>query len=524
MESDYQRYPHAWPSRLIGRFIQFLSILFLYWASTQWPPLQDHFVGGLQGQAVDWPAFANTFFMVAWPVFVAIVLLLFPQWWLSTESVREGLRRNPDKPWLARSDWARKHIVLSNRVGWRVGGVLFLALLLIAWPFAIGKATNVSYGIAIAATVLWLLVVRMFWMGRKWNTAELKMADVPGIIGGPLSGVVILHDFFPEGTVYAITLRCTKSKQRRTRKNGQTKTQSYTETIWSETLHLSQTLQAPRLGTTAVPFSFAIPYSCVQTDFVSQQPVYWELSASTKDGLPGMQSSFIVPVFRTSESQLHYQPDDSLVEPFIDRVDPEQVVARYHMRETISADGEVRWTFSHWRQSYFLGLLLFSAMCLGPVVWILLAIRPWNTALFVAVFPGVFLAMGLYGLYDLCTWRCHLRFIPQPRPQNQDKRKLAALQGRPHYQIQFESGVFGFRSRGTCPSSDECQIGSHQVVHNTAGERWDVVLTIRGQSKRVIMLSVLSSRRESDAVADFLAAKLQLSKRKGHTTEIVSSR
>lgn len=524
METDCKPYPHSLAMRLFGRGCQLLVIPLAYWVYLHWGPVQQEIENGLQGQAIDWAKLSISFLKVSWAILAALLVILLPQWWLATNSIREGLRRNPTEPWLARPDWARRHIVLSNRSGVRVLGLTLLAVLLLAWPFAVGQGSKVSYGIAIGATVLWLLVFRMIWMGRKWNRAELKLADVPGIVGGPLSGAVILQETFPSETVIAVTLRCNKARVRTRREKGHRKKETYFETIWSETLPLSKTLKGPVPGTTAIPFSFSIPYSCVQTDMISNLPVHWDLSASVQDGLPGMQSTFSVPVFRTSESQLHYQPDNSLVERYIDRIDPEQVVARYQMKEERTADGSVHWTFSHWNQSFFFGLLLFGIMCLGPSVWILLVVRPWSTALFVAAFPGFFVAICAYGIYDLATWRCRLKFVPKVRPENQDKRRLAALQSRPHYQIEYESGVWGFRTHGIYPSSDECQIGTHQVVHNTASERWDVILAGRGEKKKVTIVSVLKSRHEAEAVVDYLSEKVSVAKRKGHTTEIVPSR
>ncbi len=524
MEAEYKPYPHRLAIRLFCRGCQLLIIPLIYWVALHWGPIQQELGIGLQGQAMDWAKFSLAFLKVSWAILTAFAVVLLPQWWLSTNSIREGLRRNPTQPWLARPDWARKHIVLNNRSGFRVLGLTLLVVLLVAWPFGIGQGSKVSYGIAIGATILWLLVFRMVWLGRKWNRAELKFADVPGIVGGPLSGAIILQETFPAETVFAVTLRCNKARVRTRREKGHRKKETYFETIWSETLPLSKTLKGPVPGTTAIPFSFAIPYSCVQTDLISNQPVYWDLSAGVQNGLPGMHATFPVPVFRTSESQLHYQPDNTLVDKYIERIDPEQVIARYHMREEKNADGAIQWTFSHWNQSIFFGLLLFGLICLGPMVWILLAVRPWSTALFVAVFPGFFVAICAYGIYDLVTWRCRLRFIPHARPENQDKRRLAALQSRPHYQILYESGVFGFRSKGTYPSSDDCQLGTHQIVHNTASERWDVILAGRGETKKVTVLSVLKSRHEAEAVVDYLAEKVSLAKRKGHTTEIVPSR
>jgi hypothetical protein len=98
-----------------------------------------------------------------------------------------------DKPWLANPMWAAKHIRLSNRgVFWSIALCFFFYIGILV-PLSIGTEKTAFLVVSGVLGLVLLLMARVFWRNRKWNTAELRMAAVPGVIGGPFSGVAIVQ-------------------------------------------------------------------------------------------------------------------------------------------------------------------------------------------------------------------------------------------------------------------------------------------------------------------------------------------
>jgi hypothetical protein len=118
------------------------------------------------------------------------------------------LPHDAKEPWMANPMWAEKHIRLDNCGLFLSVAIAWLVFLSIAAPFAVATTTTPFLAMCCIFAIALLLITRVFGLNRKWNTAELRMAEVPGMIGGPFSGVAILQQSFPAGTAFDVCLKC----------------------------------------------------------------------------------------------------------------------------------------------------------------------------------------------------------------------------------------------------------------------------------------------------------------------------
>ncbi|MBA4106696.1 MAG: hypothetical protein C0485_13140 [Pirellula sp.] len=211
------------------------------------------------------------------------------------------------EPWLAKDAWRTGRIRTSAAPAW---GALIMAGLwnLISMPVFYLAATDGDVewytllvvgifplvGVALIAGTcyLWLL----HW---KWGVSEFEMAAVPGVLGGPLAGVIHVPRSIeaPEGIV--IRLACVESKS-----DGE---HTKVTTLWEEDRTIVRNLSTPGGAGTLIPVQFVIPYDLPDSDV---KEVTWKLSAAAKTTGINYQSEFDVPVFKTESSS----PTPSIVE------------------------------------------------------------------------------------------------------------------------------------------------------------------------------------------------------------------
>ncbi|WP_172991788.1 DUF3592 domain-containing protein [Lacipirellula parvula] len=203
------------------------------------------------------------------------------------------------EPWLAKEAWRTGRIRTSAGPIW---GALLMAGFwnLISTPVFYQAATDgevewyilslislfplVGFVLAVSACYLWL----QHW---KWGVSEFEMAAVPGVLGGPLAGVIHVPRSIesPEGIV--IRLACVESK----REGKHTKT----TTLWDEERTIIRNLSTPGGAETLIPVQFVIPYGLPDS---GANGVTWKLSAAAKTTGIDYGAEFDVPVFKTEAS------------------------------------------------------------------------------------------------------------------------------------------------------------------------------------------------------------------------------
>lgn len=434
-------------ARIALRFIQLILLLVIVSGLSNIRPLIEVFQ---ENGPVNWPNVCRKIVAVSGPVFPSVVLLAGLQ---ALVRYLTTLKANPSQPWLSNPEWAAKHIRLNNR-GVTITILIFAAgYLTVAVPLAVlSEKRPLQIMIGIIGLVL-LLMGRVFWMNRKWNTAELRMAQVPGVIGGPFTGVVTLQQDFPSGTPFEVCLKCEHTHRSRSTRSG-SRSDSHTTTIWSSTLYIDKPLNSEP-GKTNIPFSFAIPYdSQSTTSFLdgNSDVYFWKVVVNIKDTPNAGGSVFPVPVFRTEESREDFRLNDELIAPYLEDVDVDAVLTRIGMRRSVSASGNDQLEFFRRDFAVIAALFVMTLSCAAGVYMCFTSITQLETAAFVAFFPGLLAALFFYFMIDMLFWKASIELSPD--------------------ELRYSAGICGFRQYGRAPRGPLTKILSELDYRKQNGEWW----------------------------------------------------
>ena len=225
-----------------------------------------------------------------------------------------------DEPWRRRPDWASGRVQDESAsaatgsglaIGWLFvvlwfGGLFLFGLLVRAaarrpgQPEA-GSAYLILGVFALAGLLPLVLVLRETRHRTRYGACVFAMSTVPGVIGGRLEGTIEIPARLDPGARVRATLTC----WRRSLSSG------FSDDVMWEV----PAIDAGVYGAfpTRVPLSFEIPFSCSAShpDGV-RGGIYWRLQAEGLEGAPGLDASFVVPVFLTSQSR---KPEREVLRP-----------------------------------------------------------------------------------------------------------------------------------------------------------------------------------------------------------------
>ena len=300
-------------------------------------------------------------------------------------------REHPDEPWLGRPDWAAGRIEGSSRrrmfLAWTFA--VFWNLISVTVPiFVIPKALEEGEKIALLALIfpaigLALLVwaIRLTLRHRKFGISVFRMAQVPGVIGRLLRGVIVTNTFVRPDDGFVVTLTCVNRLTIRSGGGNSTRE----KVLWQEERRVKETAVGQRA--TAIPVSFRLPPEVRESDSSdASDQIIWRLEAAAS--IPGVDyhASFEVPVFRTPESDvpLKAEGEEALATP-----DPE---FRQPPDSRIFVTESLRRTEIHFSAARNLGVA--TGVTLFFIIWtaVTVALPKLGAPL---IFPIVF------GLFDL---------------------------------------------------------------------------------------------------------------------------
>jgi Protein of unknown function (DUF3592) len=316
---------------------------------------------------------------------------------------RQLKERYPSEPWMWRKDWASKRIlagtVRTTWILWAVAAFYFLVVLPLGYAIVYewGRTVwSIPSGVLILGAWVMVRLIWLNWKNRGFSRAELRLGTLPGVLGGPFAGVVLLRSRFPDGTAFRVQLSCVRIIYRR--ESGDPE-----EVLWSDTVTVDKPLAADEPNTTAIPVYFAVPYDARPTDPGEARQIRWRLKVSREGGNVGHHSQFEVPVFRTAESSRDYREERGVLERHAVTIDPESVLAKSRCRVEPLPDGE-RFHFTYFRLDAFLvGLVLSIGSAVG--VWAVFYFgAPW----LVALFPGAVLVGFIWVVSEMLLWGCYL--------------------------------------------------------------------------------------------------------------------
>jgi len=481
------------------RFAQFFGLGGISAGLENIKPLAAAIAQAVAGN-VDMPALCGKLVAITAPSIAGILWIWLLEYFIGEERrLRLGSQAFPNEPWMTNPMWARKHIRLSNRrivIAFSMALVLYVTL---ALPHAVSTQSQSLHFVVGAAGLIMLRLAHLFWLKRKWQQAELRLGTLPGIVGGPFTGVVILQEKFPPETSFEVSLKCMRGEQR-----GDSAVLSIDHTEgtvnWSSVLYINKTLAAPRPGTTAIPVSFAVPFECPSTTLktpVGASTIRWKLSVNLKNSFDGGHCVFEVPVFKTAESRRNYRFDEEQISAFYEGIDSQAVAIRTRLRRRQLADGTERWEFSMFSLGallFFIGMVIISALGLSAAVMLL---RPWPISIFVGFFSAVFVSIGVHGLIETVVWASSIVSGPDV--------------------LTVKAGIRGFRRSVITPRDQRTRLECQLDFRKGNGEWWciylqpphRVVKTVDG----VVVTRYVTRTEDADELDTIPTPRLKLVKR-----------
>ncbi len=222
----------------------------------------------------------------------------------SQRAVARLAAEHPDSPWMWKADWAAGRIVSSTRktmVASLVIALFWNVVTLPLWFVLPGEIIDRRNGWALLGLIFPAIGLLLIWWAiycllrwRKFGKSEFQMADVPGVIGGQLAGVIRTSAKIRPEDGFHLHLRCVR---RVTTGSGKQRTTS--ESVrWEAGQTVMHELLEDQAELSAIPVVFPIPGDCWPSDSVNaDDQTVWRLTASAR--VPGIQYSatFEVPVF-----------------------------------------------------------------------------------------------------------------------------------------------------------------------------------------------------------------------------------
>jgi hypothetical protein len=407
---------------IIIRFVQLLALIAVALGIANAGSFFEVLNAFRQGQPLDFAEFAKRLAAFSSPTGLGLALILALELLLRRgQAAHARSLRFPGKPWLWKRMWAEGRIRLSNRTPIAIclaalGIFTFVMVPAGLWMKSRMPDAPLYTGLGILGVFV-LALMRATWLNRRWGRSELEILTLPGVIGGPFRGTVILSESLPEGTALRVTLNCIRHRTVRMYPSGDR--ESTTDTIWQDQKILVTALSMARSNAVAIPCSFAIPFSCEPTSLdtigISSSPnsnlhehvsIQWQLSVGMKDSRDLREVTFEIPVFRTENGSRTYQEDVSVDAPYLERVDVDALLESIPLQRDYSTSGE-RLLFSMFRRRDFLLMLVFTlAMTLG--VWAIFRYVSMPIALFAAFLPGALAIFSYVALVQGLTWKAEI--------------------------------------------------------------------------------------------------------------------
>ncbi|MCP4642029.1 MAG: DUF3592 domain-containing protein [bacterium] len=316
-------------------------------------------------------------------------------------------KRHVDEPWRWKPEWATGEIRSSTRATLFASIVFTIFWNAIAFPIGTiivreavfeggdNRALLVLIFPAIGLLmVAWVLLQIARW--RKFGNSLFKMAEVPGVIGGKLSGVIEVPAKVRPEDGFHLTLSCINEVTSGSGKNRSTRE----NVLWQDTCVMARELAERDPTRSAIPVAFGIPYDsreCDESD--SDNEILWRLEVKASVSGADYHAQFEVPVFKTAASSEGFVLDDSALAGYAAEPDPERDLAATGVRVTPLPSGGVRLDLPMARhKGLAVSITIFELIWLGAIVVMIKLGAP-------LLFPIIFSAFGLLiGYFTLDLW------------------------------------------------------------------------------------------------------------------------
>ena len=379
---------------------------------------------------------------------------------------------HPDEPWRWREDWARGEVKSAGAP--TLIFIWFFALFWNAISSAVffGILNQANRGKAIYIVLIFPLVgvgllvwaIRQTVRWRRFGESVFKMTTMPGVIGGPLAGVI--HSARPLHRAQQIRLRLVCFKRDSSGDSTSEDLQWEDEKLFSG--------EVLRSGD-GIPVLFNIPFECPPTATLSAGlAIVWRLEARAT--MPGVAyvAQFEVPVFKTAQSR----SDATLLpDPAASYEQPSEPASTPGITVKPAAQGGTEFTFAAARnKSVGLGMILFTAIWTGAVVFMFRLKAPLALAI-------------VFGLFDLLFLWVLISVLTSASRVVVDANA-----------IQLTTRRLFFRSQKFIPASDVKSIQSKFSMSSGNTSYYDLQAHLEA-GKKIGLASHILSKRKAEALA-----------------------
>lgn len=253
-------------------------------------------------------------------------------------------KEHPDQPWIWRKDW-RAGVIRSSNKGQMLVSIAVAAFwnavsspLLFVVPGEL-RAGNLAVLFALlfplvgAGLFVWAARNVIRW--RKFGETTFQMAAVPGVIGGPLYGLIRIPTYLRPDEGFQMRLRCVRRVTTGSGKNKSTQE----HTLWEREQLLAREEVLVDPVQAAVPVRFAIPCDAPASDPDAATPIVWKLEVHAATPGVDYSATFEVPVFKTEASSPDFNGSAAEETAVADEIEPERALSNAGILTRASAGG-----------------------------------------------------------------------------------------------------------------------------------------------------------------------------------------
>jgi len=311
---------------------------------------------------------------------------------------------HPDSPWLWDEEWASGRIQGSAR-GMMIFSWIFAAFwnlisapLLFVVPREMESGNEYAWiGLIFPVVGLGLLAwaVQSAVRYRKFGASVFEMHTLPGVIGGPVRGVI--HTRLKPGATPRLNLMLTAVHRRRSR--GTNRSHTSEKVLWQDERELPAASVYAGADGLDIPIDFRIPAGAPETDVSDPySQILWRLEVHA--GVAGVDylARFNIPVFKTAESSeeavsYSHSAFDS-ASAAAGAFDPSQATIEIRPHPL----GGTEYYFGRARnRTAAIGITMFALLWAGAI-WLLIRLE---APVFFTIFFALFELLLLIGVLDM---------------------------------------------------------------------------------------------------------------------------
>lgn len=213
-----------------------------------------------------------------------------------------GITPDPTKPWTTRAEWASP--TLYSNAKNKIGLIKFFTIL--SFLFC-GMFSLALFGQHPVATVFsFILLLPPFFLFRwykktkqEWDHFDkvpMQLKPYPGVIGGNVSGSILIPQRYTNGDRYTFELTCTHHWTTR----SSNKSENHSSILWSK--QIKPTPKSKVTGTYLI-FDFEVPADKPSSSKPDNNYHTWTIKISSELKGINFNRAYDIPVFITQDSQ-----------------------------------------------------------------------------------------------------------------------------------------------------------------------------------------------------------------------------